>query len=695
MADTALLHRPFASVLVANRGEIACRLVRAVQAAGLRAVAIHSEVDGDALHCRLADAAVAIGGETAAESYLNIDAILQAARRGGAEAVHPGYGFLAENDAFARACLEADLVWIGPSPEAIRLMGNKSTARAMMQQRGIPCTPGYQGEDQSPQRLREEALKIGMPVMVKAAAGGGGRGMRLVQDPEELDNAIESAASEAASSFGSGELIIEKAVLGARHIEVQVLGDSQGTLVHLGERDCSVQRRNQKVLEEAPSPALDEELRQRICQAGVEVAGAIGYCNAGTVEFLFDSASREFYFLEMNTRLQVEHPVTELVTGLDLAQLQLAVAAGEHLPFAQEDVEAFGHAVEARVYAEDPARGFLPRTGPVDLWREPGGEGVRVDHGLTEGSEVSPFYDPMLAKVIAWGENRRQACARLARALDETRLAPLTTNLPFLRRALRHPEFADGSADTSFVQARLDELAPERVEVGARELALAALLLYHRDREAMAAVAVAHRDELANWRSSGNLTTSYRYDTGAGEFDVRLQALSGRKDSYSALVAPAEGAEASGGGNDMSADAQTFALQVLQMDEAEARVRVDGLTERVLFRHLDEHSLRLRVGPDEVDLTNLLGRAGLAEGSEGGNQLTAPMHGKLAKLAVAVGDQVKEGQVVAVVEAMKMEHQVESGRDGVVAALHAAEGEQVDAGSLLVELADEGESIPR
>ena len=440
----------FGKILVANRGEIAWRIMRTARAMGYRTVAVYSDADKEAPHVAFADEAVRIGPSPVGESYLSIDRLLEAAHRSGADAIHPGYGFLSENEAFAAACEKAGLVFIGPPPAAIAAMGNKAAAKRRMIDAGVPCVPGYQGADQSDATLETEARKIGLPVMVKAAAGGGGRGMRLVERDADLPEAIRTARAEAQSAFGSGELILEKAVVDARHVEIQVFADAHGNVIHLGERDCSMQRRHQKVIEEAPSPAVDADLRGRMGAAAVAAARAIGYRGAGTVEFLL-AADGAFYFLEMNTRLQVEHPVTEAITGQDLVAWQLKVAAGEKLPLAQAQVKFSGHAIEARLYAEDAYAGFLPQTGRVDVWRPATGAGIRVDHGMKDGLAISPFYDPMIAKLIAHGATREEARTRLVRALRETVVLGPTTNRHFLIRLLEHPEFAAGKATTAFI----------------------------------------------------------------------------------------------------------------------------------------------------------------------------------------------------------------------------------------------------
>ena len=448
--------KPFRKILIANRGEIACRVILTARAKGYRTVAVYSDADVDARHVAMADEAVNIGPAPAGESYLAMDRILAAAARSGADAVHPGYGFLSENARFAQACRDAGLVFIGPSPDAIRMMGDKSEAKRRMIAAGVPCIPGYQGEDQSDERMIAEADTVGYPVMVKAAAGGGGRGMRLVHAAADLPTALRSARSEATNAFGDGRLLLERAVIQPRHVEIQVFGDSHGHVVHLGERDCSIQRRHQKVVEEAPSPAVDADLRSRMGAAAVLAAQTIDYVGAGTVEFLLDR-DKCFYFLEMNTRLQVEHPVTELVTGLDLVAMQLDVASGKHLPVCQDDVTLRGHAIEVRLYAEDPANLFLPQTGSVKVWQPSTADGVRIDGGIGTGSEISAYYDPMIAKIIAWGQDRDEARRRLAAAVADTIILGVVTNKEFLGRILDAPLFADGQATTAFIETEFPD----------------------------------------------------------------------------------------------------------------------------------------------------------------------------------------------------------------------------------------------
>jgi acetyl-CoA carboxylase biotin carboxylase subunit len=464
----------FHKVLIANRGEIAVRVLRACHELGLRVVSVFSDADWRALHVRLADEAVWIGAAPAEQSYLNIDKLLEAARRTGAEAIHPGYGFLSENASFAQAVQEAGLVWIGPSAEVIRAMGDKAAARERMQAAGVPVVPGYQGPD-DPKAMRNAAEKIGYPLLVKAAAGGGGKGMRVVATPAELEDAIAAARRESQHAFGDQRLILEHFIPTARHIEFQILADAHGKVLHIFERECSVQRRYQKIIEETPSPLLDESLRERMGEAAVAAARACGYQNAGTVEFIVDPLSRQFYFLEMNTRLQVEHPITELVTGLDLVKWQIRIAAGEALPYRQEDLSQRGHAIECRLYAEDPANHFLPAAGPLLTFHQPWGPGVRFDAGFTSGDEISVHYDPLIAKLITYGEDRQAAMLKMETALRHTVLLGVNNNIHFLQDVLAHPDFQEGKAHTTWVEAAFSGWQAPQCELPAEVLVAAAI----------------------------------------------------------------------------------------------------------------------------------------------------------------------------------------------------------------------------
>ncbi|MHA7599882.1 acetyl/propionyl/methylcrotonyl-CoA carboxylase subunit alpha [Alicycliphilus sp. T452] len=656
--------RPFHTVLVANRGEIAIRIMRSASRLGYGTVAVYSEADRDSPHVRAADRAVCIGGAAPRESYLNIEAIVAAARAAGADAIHPGYGFLAENEDFADAVDAAGLVFIGPAGEAIRAMGNKAQAKRLVIAAGMPCIPGYQGEDQSEAAFLRAAADIGFPVMVKAAAGGGGRGMRLVQDAAALAPALASARSEAEVAFGSGELILERAVVAPRHVEIQVLADSHGNVIHLGERDCSVQRRHQKVIEEAPSPAVDAALRERMGEAAVQAARAIGYIGAGTMEFLLDREGR-FYFMEMNTRLQVEHAVTEAITGLDLVEWQLRVAAGEPLALAQQDVRLDGHAIEVRLTAEDVPAGFLPQTGPVLRWRPPPeGLGVRVDHGLAEGGAVSPHYDSMIAKLVAHGRTRDEARRKLLRAVQQCVLLGLPSNQGFLADCLADPVFAQGAAvHTGFVQERFGPRLAERAQPPARTLALAAF----------AALALAMPQQGGRIRPStlGRQAARISLAQGQARWDMRLAA----DDAGWQLLMPGEPA------------APPFALRDAAWDDdacSTLRVECDGVSERIVVACQDDMLQIFHAGRawSFERVSERKGRS--AECGDGA--VTAPLTGRIADVAVRQGDTVQAGQRLLVLEAMKMEHTLTAPLSGVVVELCAQAGGQSAKGALLLRI---------
>jgi acetyl-CoA carboxylase biotin carboxylase subunit len=490
----------FRKVLVANRGEIAVRIIRACRELGIRTVAVFSEVDRNALHVRYADEAYCIGPAPARESYLRIDRIIDVARRTGADAIHPGYGFLAERPDFAEACEEAGVVFIGPPPRAIGAMGDKATARKMAKALGVPIIPGTDG-GLSDEDLIRAAEIIGFPILIKASAGGGGKGMRIVRSPEEMPNALAAARREAMAAFGDDDVYLEKLVESARHVEVQILADQHGNVIHLGERECSIQRRHQKLIEESPSPIVDEEMRQRMGEVAVRIAQAIGYVNAGTVEFLVDK-ERNFYFIEMNTRLQVEHPVTEMVTGVDIVKEQIRIARGRKLRYRQEDIRQTGWAIECRITAEDPFNGFMPSTGRIVTLAEPTGPGIRVDSGVYEGCEITPYYDSLIAKVIAWGETRGEAILRMRRALEEFRIIGIQTTIPFHQAILNSTRFLAGHFDTKFVEERFsmdDETPPELEEVAA----IIATLVAHRRGQAATHVARRAAREIPGWKWAG------------------------------------------------------------------------------------------------------------------------------------------------------------------------------------------------
>jgi geranyl-CoA carboxylase alpha subunit len=644
----------FSKVLIANRGEIACRVIRSCRARGIRTVAVVSDADRHALHARLADEVFEIGAAPPRESYLNIERLIAACRATGAQAVHPGYGFLSENADFAETCAKAGLVFIGPPAEAIRLMGNKAEAKRRMREAGVPCIPGYDGADQSDATLIREAEKIGLPLMIKAAAGGGGRGMRRVTDFTDLPAALASACSEAQSAFGSGELILEYALTAPRHVEVQVFADTQGHVIHLGERDCSIQRRHQKVIEEAPSPAVDAALRARMGEAAVRAAKAIGYVGAGTIEFLLGSEG-DFVFMEMNTRLQVEHPVTELITGLDLVDLQLRVAAGEPLPLEQQDVHLDGHAIEARLYAENPDAGFLPQTGTLLRWQAPAG--VRVDAGVDTGTEITSHYDPLLAKIVAHGKTRDEARQKLIAALRECTALGVTTNKAFLVGCLEHPEFFAGRATTDFIAAHF---APQADADPRSELLAAAALIF-----AQKSTARLPQPELAFWRSSGTATT--HFTLGIGNRAVSLRLTFKENGRFEAAVGDVRNE-----------------VELIDCEGDTWRIGFAGLQLTVRQAFDADGRLHLEVDGAQAVVTDLTMQPAQArESAAGSGRLTPPMNGRVVAVLAEAGAQVKRGQGLIVLESMKMEHTLAAPCDGVLVELTCAVGEQVAPGKLL------------
>ena len=655
----------FSKILIANRGEIACRIVRTAKALGYRTVAVFSDADAEALHVRQADEAVRIGPPPARESYLNIEALLAAAKLAGADAVHPGYGFLSENAAFAEACTKDGLVFIGPPAAAIDAMGNKARAKALIEAAGVPVVPGYRGSDQSDDALIIEGRRIGFPLMVKAAAGGGGRGMRLVTAAEELPQALARSRSEAASAFGSDELILERAIADARHVELQIFADRHGNVVHLGERDCSIQRRHQKVIEETPSPAVSTELREQMGNAAVAAARAIGYVGAGTVEFLVDPAQK-FYFLEMNTRLQVEHPVTEAVTGVDLVAWQLRIAAGERLPLEQHEVRFDGHAIEARLYAEDPHQNFLPQTGVLVDWRPASGVGVRVDHGLGPGQSVSPFYDPMLAKVIAHGATRDEARRRLIAALEDTVALGLTTNRRFLIDMLRHPAFVAGEATTAFIDRHFSAKrdAMQRSALDARMLALAAVLMF----EARASA------------TNVSSTTARWFSTGAAAWPVRL-TLDDAPHVVNVATAAIDRYTVTLGD-------RTVDIDIVERGDGSVRFTAMGLQQTARFAVADD-VLYLDLNGTTVGVRETAPEAASAARRESSGRLVAPMNGAIVAVFAKPGDHVSRGQRIVVLEAMKMQHEISAERDGTVGEILVKPGDQVATRQVLAVLAPE------
>ncbi|MGA5178361.1 acetyl/propionyl/methylcrotonyl-CoA carboxylase subunit alpha [Streptomyces pseudogriseolus] len=660
----------FDTVLVANRGEIAVRVIRTLRSMGVRSVAVYSDADAGARHVREADTAVRIGPAPAAESYLSAERLLQAAARTGARAVHPGYGFLAENAEFARACEAAGLVFIGPPADAIALMGDKIRAKETVEAAGVPVVPGSSGSGLTDAQLAEAAREIGMPVLLKPSAGGGGKGMRLVRDAERLADEIAAARREARASFGDDTLLVERWIDRPRHIEIQVLADGHGGVVHLGERECSLQRRHQKIVEEAPSVLLDEATRAAMGEAAVQAARSCGYRGAGTVEFIVPGGDpSQYYFMEMNTRLQVEHPVTELVTGLDLVEWQLRVAAGERLAFGQDDVRLTGHAVEARLCAEDPARGFLPSGGTVLTLREPQGDGVRTDSGLSEGTEVGSLYDPMLSKVIAYGPDRATALRKLRAALAGTVALGVQTNAGFLRRLLAHPAVVSGELDTGLVEREADSLVVG--EVPAEVYAAAALL-----RQAALAPPASPGwrdpfDAADGWRMGGGRAWTAHHLRVAGHDPVTVRVRTTADGGWE-LLPP---------GADTPLRASAGAL-----DGHRFTCTLDGVAHT--FAALPDGSWLGRDGDawqvrDHDPVAASLTRAGQA----GADSLTAPMPGTVTVVKVAVGDEVDAGQSLLVVEAMKMEHVISAPHAGTVTELDVSPGTTVAMDQVLAVIA--------
>ena len=638
------------TLLVANRGEIACRVMRTAKAMGIRTVAVHSAIDANARHVREADMAVNLGGAKPGESYLLIDRIIAAAKASGAQAIHPGYGFLSENAGFARACEESGLIFLGPPASAIEAMGSKSAAKSLMEAAGVPLVPGYHGQAQDYETFREAAARIGYPVLLKAAAGGGGKGMKVAESEAQLAETLESAQREAQSAFGDSRMLVEKYVLKPRHVEIQVFADQHGNCLYLNERDCSIQRRHQKVVEEAPAPGLSPELRRAMGEAAVKAAQAIGYVGAGTVEFLLDERG-DFFFMEMNTRLQVEHPVTEAITGLDLVAWQIRVARGEPLPLTQQQVPLNGHAIEVRLYAEDPEHDFLPATGTLALYREAAsGDGRRIDSGVAEGDSVSPFYDPMLGKLIAWGENREQARLRLLAMLDDTLVGGVKTNLAFLRRILAHPAFAACELDTGFIPRHQPQLLPAPGELPDTFWQLAADAWVQSESPLKR-----DDDPHSPWASRNGWRAG-----GKAEIELNLSCQ---------------------GENLKVRAADTACLQ-----GEELLAEIEGTRQRLrAIRRGDTLYLQWQGELHAVTRFDPIAAAEASHAQQGG--LSAPMNGSIVRVLVEPGQAVEAGAALVVLEAMKMEHSIRAPEAGTVKALYCREGEMVSEGAVLVELA--------
>jgi 3-methylcrotonyl-CoA carboxylase alpha subunit len=664
----------FKKILIANRGEIACRVAATARRMAIRTVAVYSDADAQAKHVAACDEAVHIGGSAPRDSYLRWDRIIEAAQATGAQAIHPGYGFLSENEEFARACTEAGLVFIGPPASAIQAMGLKAQSKQLMERAGVPLVPGYHGADQDAALLEREAARIGYPVLIKASAGGGGKGMRAVEQPSEFQAALASCRREAASSFGDDAVLVEKYVQRPRHVEIQVFGDTHGNYLWLFERDCSVQRRHQKVLEEAPAPGLDDAMRRRMGEAAVAAARAVNYVGAGTVEFIVEQRKEgmEFFFMEMNTRLQVEHPVTEAITGLDLVEWQLRVADGEPLPLRQEELRRNGHAIEARICAENPEQNFLPATGTLRIYRKPMASSfarapVRIDDGVREGDTITPFYDPMIAKLIVHGATREEALGRLDEALSQLHIVGVANNVQFLRQVVRSRSFALGDLDTALITREQDHLFGQE-PIGLPLAGAAAIAQALADERAMqGADPFSRRD---GWNSHGVRVRPFEFEFHGERAKAELTYLH-------------DGALALAIGNVAGALSFSQTGEGLVVDHAgqrlAARVYADGETDHVFAA----------AGATQIVNIDLLAHAG--ETHDEGGRLTAPMPGKVLHFNVKPGDSVHAGQVLAVMEAMKMEHAIAAPADGVVAELLYAPGDQVPEGAELLTIAASGE----
>ncbi len=678
----------FKKILIANRGEIACRIIATARRMGVASVAVYSEADREALHVAMADEAVLVGPALSLDSYLRADRIIEAALKTGADAIHPGYGFLSENPEFVEAVEAAGLTFIGPSADAMRAMGLKDKAKQLMIEAGVPVVPGYQGDEQDPAFLAEQADGIGYPVLIKARAGGGGKGMRLVERAEDFGEALASAQREAAASFGDAQCLIEKFIQRPRHIEVQVFGDKHGQVVHLFERDCSMQRRHQKIIEEAPAPGLSDELRQAMGQAAVRAAEAIDYSGAGTIEFIVDSAgglrADGFWFMEMNTRLQVEHPVTEAITGLDLVEWQLRVAAGEPLPLSQDSIPRQGHAIEARICAEDASRGFVPAIGHLSNWDLPGAiafnrASLRIDAGVRSGQTISPYYDPMIAKIITHAPTRAQALSALAESLAGLKAEGLTTNADFLRRLLISSDFEAAELDTGLVERELDSLI-QAPEVAPALVILAALVLSGalQGREPAAQSSADPWLRLSHWRA---LCTA--------RLRVPLLAEAGQGHEVSLVISGAHNlsvtAQIDGG------DWQTLNVGSEQEDDRQwLTFEQDGHVRRLAVSR-EGAGVALRYGAQVYRFEPQPGWQDEAQASAG-DSVIAPMPGLVQKVLVGAGQQVSEGQALLILEAMKMEHTLKAPRDGKLAVVGAVAGAQVSDGQILIELEPEGEA---
>jgi 3-methylcrotonyl-CoA carboxylase alpha subunit len=662
--DRSKLYRRFRTLLIANRGEIACRVIRTARAMGLRTVAVYSEADRDAMHVALADEAVLLGPARARDSYLSSERVIAACRETGAEAVHPGYGFLSENAEFAQACADAGIVFVGPTAEMMTAMGSKSGSKALMEKAGVPLVPGYHGEAQDEATLAKAADRIGFPVLVKASAGGGGRGMRVVSSAAELAAAIVSAKREAKAAFGDDRMLVEKYVQNPRHIEVQIIGDSHGNLLSLFERECTLQRRHQKVIEEAPSPTLNAAQRETVCAAARKAAGAVNYVGAGTIEFVSDG--KEVFFIEMNTRLQVEHPVTELITGIDLVEWQLRVAFGEKLPLAQNEIRLNGHAIEARVYAENPQKNFMPSVGRIKTWLTPNeGDGLRIDAGYRSGDAVSPYYDAMLAKVIAWAPTREVAIDKLNRGLEETDVRGIVTNIPFLSALVTHPAVRANAIDTGFIERELKNLTTAAHASGDLDLCAAVAAVVNEEQNA------ARNEAHSPWQTFGWMPVGRRQRV----FSFREGQGAERKVTL----------HYGNGPSTLTVDAREFVFSVARTDDGGFDLTLNGAKSHVVAL-IEGHELYLRTRNGRFELHWVDPFGGETEEQVGEDKIVAPLPGTVVALLAEEGATLEKGAAILTLEVMKMEQTLRAPYAGVLKKLKCKVGDIVGEGVELAEV---------
>ena len=662
----------FDSVLIANRGEIACRIIKTANKLGYRTISIYTDADKKSPHVALADEAINIGLGPVNASYLDINKIIDVAKQTNAQSIHPGYGFLSENSNFAKAVELAGLTFIGPKSEAIALMGSKSVSKKKMIEAKVPCIPGYQGDDQSDNTLLKSAKKIGFPLMIKASAGGGGRGMRLVNQVDDLKDALKIARAEALNAFGSSELILEKAFVNARHIEIQIISDAYGSHLYFGERDCSIQRRHQKVIEESPSPVMTKMLREKMGKAAVCAAKAVDYTNAGTIEFLVDD-QLNYYFLEMNTRIQVEHPVTEMVTGYDLIALQFLVAQGAKLPMKQSDIAITGHAIEARIYAEDPNNDFLPNAGKIDFWDPPRFDGVRIDDGVVTGQTLSTFYDPMIAKIVGFGENRESARQKLIHGLTKTALFGIKNNKQFLIECLRKPSFISGDFRTDFISKEFQDQDKTVEPKKLLDIAIVSCIQVIRDTQNLYAQTLCVSELLCNWTNAGRLKYRKLYMLGDDHFDLTLSPDANKTNTFDVLNL---------------STSEKLSLTVEILDDSRARCLFERNIIEVAFFELNVKQIYCEINGVSRLYEDMINNHQGGKRIASSGTVVSPMHGSLLEVNVNIGENVVEGQLLAVLEAMKMHYEIRAEISGQVEAVFSQKGDQISADDVLLEIKD-------